>query len=330
MAASRADGGGANGGAATSLPLLGVPVRFEADAARALVPIEAAYGVWAALDGRPELASPSGTTPSVVRVELAAEGGAETVVWPPTPRMDRRGRLLLRSDGIAAFADARRSEAWCRVARALLDDVPRYLDLVATLALWLVGHRDRQPVHGVTVAHGGVGLVLTASSGTGKSTLAYAALRGGLRVLDDDVAYVQLEPRLRVWGRSERIHLAPDVAARFADLAGRDPIERPNGKRRVPVALPAPGADGVWPAVEPVGLCLLERGSERATLEAVEPDRAVSRVLDDLDGGFEAYRGTIGRRVRRLAERGAWRLRLSDDPAEGVARVRALLDASDG
>jgi hypothetical protein len=54
------------------------------------------------------------------------------------------------------------------------------------------------------------------------------------------------------------------------------------------------------------------------TLERVTTGEAVERLARDLDPGFDLYADTIGERVRKVAERGAWRLSLGDSPIDAI------------
>ena len=78
--------------------------------------------------------------------------------------------------------------------------------------------------------------MLAGASSSGKSTLAYAASRDGLRVLGEGVAYVQLLPALRVWAMPGRFLLPPDMAAHFPELRGKPATVQASGKHKIAVA----------------------------------------------------------------------------------------------
>jgi len=161
--------------------------------------------------------------------------------------------------------------------------------------------------------------VLAGSSGAGKSALARAAAAAGLRVLTDDVVYVQLRPRLRLWALRRPIHLlAEDV---------RDPGDAPLRLRRGrwKHALPMPSAADD-PPVERALVCLLERGEGPAALTPIGPEEAVASLLASLEPGFDRFRDTLTPALQALAAGGAWRLTLSKDPDEGLALVNGLLE----
>lgn len=257
-------------------------------------------------------------------------------------RTDHRRRLILRGRGIAALADLRRLQAVCFVEPSAFQHGDHFTEVLDTLTLALVTRLDRVPVHAAAVAQGKRAVVLAGPSGAGKSTIAFAALRAGLRVLDDDAVYLQLEPRLRVWGKGRRLHLTPDAVALFPELADRSLVFRSNGKWKIPVAIPPlepehataqPESSPVLPVAEEGVLCLLERGEGPVRLQALsarEVEEAIAELLGALEGGFHAFHDLLGPRLRALARGGVWRLRLSDDPAAAVSCIRGLLGRVEG
>lgn len=316
--------------------VLGVPVRFEADRPALLDVVARCYG-------GPAAAAASAARPCVRLSSAgpAARGDDGAAPGPAPGRADRPGsarlpapsadgrRLALRWPGCTASADADRLEAVAKISPARLRDERRFGEILDTLTLFLVTRVDRQPVHAAVVALDGRALLFAGPSGAGKSTLAYTLHRAGFRVLDDDAAYIQLDPRPRVWGTARRLHLPPDAGTRFPELAGRRPVLRANGKRKLAVDLEHAG-DAAPAAAEPAGLCLLERGATETALEPVAPEDAVAAVLRRLDPGFDAFRDTLPARLRAVAAAGAWRLRLSTEPDAAVAIVRRLLGPDPG
>ena len=308
------------------LPVLGVPVRFETGAALLHDGIERTFGAWRTAA---RLAEPFPAPLPPIQPRIVLHLADDEPATPAQLATEVEGRrLLVAGSGLVGRAEVDRMAAVARVTPRLAADADRLRDALATLTLFLVTRLDREPVHAAAVGLGTAGLVLAAPSGTGKSTLAYAAHRAGLRVLSDDAVYVQLRPRCRVWGLAGPIHLSPTATAHFPELAGAPVTLRPNGKRKIAVHLAQPGSsapDTEPPVFERTGLCLLERGADDVALEPIPVDAAVDRIASNLDPGFDLFRDTIAHRIRALAAGGAWRLRLSPDPNAAIPRIRELL-----
>lgn len=343
------------------LPVLGVETTFATNASEVLELVKEAWGRWEALRGVPDLVSSSD---AVVRIMVGSRRSGTDVHAPADDRSDRprapsappdaevgswprawvTNAHTMRVDGAggSGVADSRRLESLAHVTPELVSRRDEFVEgWLEPLTLFLLGALDRQPLHAAAVLgspqfpgteHEAAGakptaLLLAGPSGAGKSTLTYAAWRSGrFAVLADEPVYVQLEPRVRVWGRRARIHLSVDARAWFPELHGVAPARLPTGKTKIVVD----AAGEPSPYAERAGLCLLARGSgDRPRLEPVTVERAVAELTAILDPGYDLFRDTIGERVARVAEGGAWRLCLTDDPGaalplleEAVAMVR--------
>src|SRR5262249_23698400 len=93
----------------------------------------------------------------------------------------------------------------------LADDVHFRYHVLECLALLLASWRDRTPIHAAAVIHTRRVALLVGPSAIGKSTLCYACARAGFSLLAEDVVYVSLRDRPRLWGNPWRIHLLPDA-----------------------------------------------------------------------------------------------------------------------
>jgi hypothetical protein len=191
-----------------------------------------------------------------------------------------------------------------------LGDVGNRRPAIEPLLLYLLARRDRTPLHASAFMLDGLAVVLAGSSGMGKSCLAHAAQRAGLRVLSDDTVHVQLTPALRVWGLPRPIHLLPADAPDGGPAA----LRWRNGKlkRAVPVASDRPLA------ADRAVLCLLKRG------EAVKLD-----ILDErpphwpaLEPGFDLLPAQSQAACVALTARGHARLTLGADPATAIAALQ--------
>ncbi len=303
------------------LPVLGIMTTFASDSAAVRDAIAEAYGRWSELPasvvtdsatrvcvlvndasaGRPEAADPA----------VPAEGA-----WAPRYRIDADGRLVVDADGAIGLADAARNESVAYVSRALAHEPTAVVEhVVEPLTLFLLGVQDRQPLHAGAIARGGVGLLLAGPSGSGKSSLAYAARRAGFDTLADEPVYIQSRSELRVWGRRDRLHLPVESREHFPELRDLEPQPLPTGKRKIVI----PETGGAVRYTETAGICLLVRDEHSAPdLEAMAVDAVVEALTRELDPGYDLFGATIGESIARVAEGGAWALRWSGGPQRAI------------
>lgn len=279
----------------------GVPVDFVSGAPVLLEAVGRAYADWR----RDEAL---GAAPIEIQLELGKiDGPADEQV--EEIRVDG-ARLRLRSDAAMGEADAAagRAEAW--VSPGLAEDPAALAARITdTLLLFLVTRAGRTPLHAAGVMMGGRAMILAGPSGSGKSTLALAAMARGLPILSDDTLYIQLRPRLKIWGFRRPLHVFPQDAPRFTDgtrLRG--------GKLKAVVPLQrAASAEG--PAGEAT-VILLER-DEALTLTRLDAE-ATAAGLSRLEPGFDLLAEDSAMAVRALAAGGGWRLTLSRDPGAAI------------
>jgi hypothetical protein len=299
------------------VPVLGVPVRFRSNDEAVLAAVHQSFGRWT--DGEPG-ARPD--EPSL-EIRIVLHPGTEPVAQrtPVTVRMPDADRLLWHTPGSVGAVDLERGRAIAYVTRALLDDVEHFRHTVLEgMTLTLVGTRDRLPVHASLIERGGRAVVLAGPTGRGKSTLAYAALRRGWRVLADDGVYVQTRPSLGVWGRPGPLLLPGDARDRYPELADREPTRQASGKLKIPVDT------GLAKQPEPltqVAICVLARG-DAPSLESLGPDQLLEVLVRELEPILELYGDAPVRVARMLAATGGWRLTLSADPDQAVRLIEGV------
>jgi len=194
-----------------------------------------------------------------------------------------------------------------------------FAEAVNTVVMFLVAQAGRIPVHAAAIMLEDVAVVLAGPSGAGKSTLAMAAAQAGLDVLSEDTVFVQLHPKLRLWSRTEAIHVFKNDAPASAEDGMRFRCGR--WKKLLPLATRRDYADSAK-------LCVLARG-DALSLTPMEPDEAVTALTVNPEPGYEFYGARGVEAVRLLAGSGAWRLTLSQSPHEAVGLIRQVF-AQDG
>jgi hypothetical protein len=305
--------------------VLGVAVRLRANAPALVDAFEASLGRWRVLDDYPEVLSGERVEGTLL-LEPGDEGDDRPV--PVAYDMIGPGRLTISTPGslVQGDAGARRFEG--RVTPALLDDPERFRYKVLEAAvLSVVTFLDRQPVHASVVVRGGTGLLLAGPSGTGKSTLSYAAARAGLEVLSEDTVFAQLRPGLRLWGMPGSVHMPRDAGRHFPELREAPTRSLPTGREKISVSLASLGAETARPFIERAGICVVERTpGGRVSVEWLVPPALEAAMRSRREPGFELFAASRPELARALAAGGAWRLTLSDDPEEALPALRQLLD----
>ena len=228
-------------------------------------------------------------------------------------------RLTVRGPGVSACAEVGCGFADCVISVEYLENpVVLRQEVLEPLVLMLLTHRDRTPVHASAFIIDGLAILLAGRTGAGKSCLARAADRLGFQVLAEDTVFVQLAPRLKIWGWPDVAHL---LACDAPDAAG--PTRLRGGK--VKHVVPLRSASRVAMACDRAVLCLLSPPREGApTLNRVSA-AAVEERLWPLDEGFDLLPGPIAKAVATLAAGGAWEVCLSADPTEAVRLLVANL-----
>jgi hypothetical protein len=292
------------------LPVLGVPTEFQANAPEVLEIVERTYGWWRGTPNDPLASRPGGP---VVRFIVYRRAPRSEPMEPFQHRLPDPTRLLVVAPDSFGLAHAQRGVAVAYVTPERLASGTDFVDAcLEALTLFLLNARDREPLHAAGIVRDGVAILLAGPSGTGKSTLCYAAARRGYGILGDDAAYVQMEPQLRIWGRAATIRVPPEARHHFAEL-GTAPVSRmANGKSKILVEVPE--AQRVrW--VERAAICWLERDSSEAPrLERVPAEWIARTMAAGLEPGFDLFAATLGARVRRVASGGSFRLWLGRTP----------------
>lgn len=194
-----------------------------------------------------------------------------------------------------------------------------FAEAVNTVVMFLVAQAGRIPVHAAAIMLGDVAVVLAGPSGAGKSTLAMAAAEARLDVLSEDTVFVQCHPKLRLWSRTDAIHVFENDAPAVAERGMR--FRSGRWKKVLPLATRRDHADGAV-------LCVLARG-DALSLKPMAPDDAVTALTANPEPGYEFYGARAVEAVRLLAASRAWRLTLSRSPHEAIALIRQAFAPND-
>ncbi|MGH7551764.1 MAG: hypothetical protein ACREMQ_01895, partial [Longimicrobiales bacterium] len=200
---------------AIDAPVLGIPVRYESNSPTVIAIAESVFGQWRTLDRTPELIASRSAQIRVMVVD-GEEGHEEHA--PFRYHVPDADRVIVTTRGSVGLADGRRREGVIYATPALVRDREHFrYNMLEAVTLAVLSRQDRTPFHAAALMRGDTALLLAAPSGLGKSTLAYAGARAGLKVLAEDLVFLQRRP-LRVWGWPGALHLPADAAAHFPEL----------------------------------------------------------------------------------------------------------------
>lgn len=237
------------------------------------------------------------------------------------------GHFISASDDLLAVSNLAEGTGVARLAPGALDDEARLIHHVLEAhALQLVTHTGRTPLHAAAVSDGRRAMLLAGPGGAGKSTLCYALVRAGWRLIADDVSFLEITAAPRVWGNTTHIRLLPDAAGLFVELARLQPQRLPNGK----VKLEAPA-----PRRAPVGLpcALVVIGPGRETAPALMPttaEAAIDALFANVGPGFDRYPGARAEALAIARHCAVARLIPADDPNASALTLTRWFESERG
>lgn len=309
-----------------TLPVLGIPTRFETNSLPVMAAVERAFGAWALLRRHRALVA-AGSVKICLIVHQAT--GSRRAAGPLVYRLPDDEREIVMGAGSVGIADVRRREVLAYVAPELVRDTDRFrYVLLEGLTFGLLTRLDRYPLHAAAVVRNGRAFLLVGRSGVGKSTLTYAAVRRGFDLLSDDLVFVQGRPDLRIWGHPVGLRL-PSEARRHFRLPGRLRAWSGNGRSKLLVPRPRPPASIAELTAMDVEVCLVERGGKGPRLERVSPSEVAVGLRRGLVGGYALFGRRIEPYVKRLARRGGWRFHRGTDPLAAVRCLEELATRDD-
>jgi hypothetical protein len=307
-----------------TIPVLGLPVRFASNARAVIDVVESAFHAWRVVEALPGLVEPAGARVTIVVHPGDGENDGRVRL---RHRMLSAHRVLLAGDGNMSIVDPARREACAWVTPAFVSDTQHFrYSLVEAITMALITPLDRQPFHAACLVRDGAAVLLTGPSGIGKSSLSWAAIRHmqDVTVLAEDAVYLQSSPQLRVWGLPGFIHLPPDTANTFPELADALPVMLANGKTKIAVDVRATNAASPVPFVDRASVCVLTRGGT-PSIRPLSSEALLDRLLSRMEDGFDRFADTIGEPLGMLARRGGWSLELPPDPRDALPWIDRVL-----
>ena len=298
----------------------GIPVQLRSNSIEVTESVRETYGQF---DGTADF--PPAEPPIRIRIAVVADRSAPVDVDRVEWQFPTADTALMRSNGLIGTLDLAARTAVAYIERSFLAQQAQLRHTVLEgMILTLVGRYDRHPVHGAALRAGDAAVLLHGPSGVGKSTLSYLAHRNGIDVLADDVIRVQLEPELRIWGMSGRVHLPADSRRRFSELAGTSEMVRSSaGSAKLAVDLAPPPA-GLPPYVRRVKVCLVERG-DTLRLTPATPAEIERAILESREAKSDLNPVRRTRVAALLADGGGWRLQLGGRLRPVLGRLREML-----
>ncbi|MCA9973269.1 MAG: hypothetical protein KC425_23785, partial [Anaerolineales bacterium] len=304
---------------AVELGALGQRLRFETNAPALLAAAEATFGRYAV---------PAGGAP--LRVQVLVRPGAAAPRSGPHPPVvvHNQGHLVTMQFGVenTAVADLHAGFAFAVLSPTMAQDTAfvRYA-FIEALPQILLGGRDYVAIHAACVVKNGVSLLLCAPAGTGKSTLAFASLRAGFRVLAEDIVQAHLTPNgVRLWGIPWLFHLLPDSLRFFPELNGDLPRLQTNGEWKIEIDLDAwqPGSTMTNAAAGPV--VFLERDETRPARLARLPADEARRRFEAIWSWQLPWKAHYEAQLQRMLANGTFVLRMDGRVAAAVGLLEEV------
>ncbi len=254
--------------------------------------------------------------------------------WP-RPSYRAIGHLFHIACGTSNFAvvDLKSGKAFGFVSRELVTDRSFFRSTFLECAFYVLAvHQSLTPVHCSCVSLNDCGILICGPSGAGKTTLAYACAKAGMKIVSDDVVYLEVlaNGNLRLRGNPWHLRLEPNTGQLFPELIGKPAKLRSDHAWYLEIRIEEnfPG-QGMTSCV-PKALILLERhGSAPVGLTSLDATSVLKRLRADI---FLADESVVGRHYavldRLAADCEAYTLNYSGHPTEAVPLVRSVLEGS--
>jgi hypothetical protein len=308
------------------LRILGIATRFETNSRHVVGIVDETFGACREVDELPTPGLEDGA-----HVRIIVREGSEHVdpvdgQVPVTHICPDAQRVIAHSPGSVALSDPGRGEAVLYVSTEMVVNRERFRSaMLEAMTLSLLSHFDRHPLHAAAVGRAGSAVLLAGPSGTGKSTLAYAAHRAGLDVISEDHIWIQRQPVLRVWGWPGSVRLTAGATVHFPGVERLGIRSFVNGKEKLAVDVSGAAATNRRPVRSAI-VCLLDRGEGPVSLRRVDHAALAGALSQQLAPGFDRFPERHHATMAALCAGGGWRLRLSPNPADAVPCLLHMLD----
>ncbi len=294
---------------------MGFTLRVESDDPAVAAAADEAFG-------RFGTAPPGERTDFLFQFKTTGLSGA----LPSLPSFQDTGRVVRCSAGrVAEMRIDRTSGTAEGVFSAEAVETPSYLrcHFLETALLVLVGSRGLMGVHGAAIVRHRTAILLRGASGTGKSTLAYAAARSGrFQALAEDVVWIDHQAKL--WrGLPWWHHLLPDAVRFFPELKDAGPPVQIRGKQKLAIDLDRFHVGAATAEARPGSVVFLRRANRSESRLEPLPHPIARGLWESGKAGTESDFPDYQRRVDELL-RGAFLLELGTGLDDAIDLLQAV------
>jgi hypothetical protein len=195
----------------------------------------------------------------------------------------------------------------------------RYTFVEGMSLAMLLYQRNFLAIHAACVVKNKTSVILQARAGVGKSTLAYACVRRGYKLVAEDVVMAKIHPEnTTLWGSPWKFHLLPDAWQIFPELSDLRPVLQTNGEWKLEFDLEDRFPGSAQVSTNPGYAVLLTRGNGART--SIEPISA-SEACHEFEFIWPWETGWTPRHeaaARQLLSTGAYHLAMNGSPDQAV------------
>jgi hypothetical protein len=302
---------------------VGEPLHFQTNDVRLLAAAEAAFG-------RHPPPAPSKSVTGQVRLFVHSPHPSRPAGLPEPAVYLRHENLILYSFGgdNLGVIDGESGVATGYVIPETANDLDFVrLNFCETLGLGAISLPGRfLHVHAGCLVKDGLSLMLHASSGTGKSTLAYAGVRRGYRLLTEDMVHVKVRPEgIELWGVPWTVHPLPDAIKLFPELAHHARELRFNREVKLEVNLEKVFPGSTIERAEPGIAVILGRGTGGPTrLDSLPPQEA-ARQAQVIVNWNRQWEPAFDLALQKLFAQGSYRLHMNGAPDQALDMLDELV-----